>query len=48
MKRTVSSIMLLVFMIVVLPGCSALQRLGLQESSDEELKTVSSIVIGEA
>jgi hypothetical protein len=48
MKRTVSSIMLLVFMIVVLPGCSALQRLGLQESSDEELKPVSSIVIGEA
>jgi hypothetical protein len=48
MKRIVSSIMLLVFLIIVLPGCSALQKLGLQENSDDELRPVSSIIIGEA
>ncbi len=48
MKRTILFIMLSVFLIVVLPGCSALQKLGLQENSDEELRPVSSIIIGEA
>lgn len=48
MKRIKSLIMLLVFLIVVLPGCSVLQKIGLQESSDEELRPVSSIIIGEA
>lgn len=48
MKRTVSIIMVVVFMAVFLPGCSILQKMGLQESSDDELRPVSSIIIGEA
>ena len=48
MKRIISIIMLIVFLSVMLPGCSALQKLGLQDSPDEELRPVSSIVIGEA
>lgn len=48
MKRNVSITMLVVFLLVILSGCSVLQKLGLQESSDEELRPVSSIIIGEA
>lgn len=48
MKRNISITMFAVFLLVMLSGCSALQKLGLQESSDEELRPVSSIVIGEA
>ncbi len=48
MKRNISIIMSGVFLLLILSGCSALQKLGLQESSDEELRPVSSIIIGEA
>ncbi len=48
MKRIILIIMLFVFLLVMLSGCGALQKLGLQESSDEELRPVSSIIIGEA
>jgi len=48
MKRTISVILLFVILLVMIPGCGALQKLGLQESSDEELRPVSSIIIGEA
>ena len=48
MKRTVSIIMVVVLIAVFLPGCSILQKLGLQESPDDELWPVSSIIIGEA
>jgi len=48
MKRIISIIMLFVILLVMLPGCGALQKLGLQESPDEELRPVSSIIIGEA
>jgi len=33
--------------LLLLQGCSALQKLGLKESEDDELRPVSSIVIGE-
>lgn len=48
MKRTISIFMLFVFILVMLPGCSVLQKLGFQESSEDELRPVSSIIIGEA
>lgn len=48
MKRNISITMFVVFLLVILSGCSALQKLGLQESADEELRPVSSIIIGEA
>lgn len=48
MRRIVSVVLLFAVLLVVLPGCSVLQKLGLQESSDEELRPVSSIIIGEA
>lgn len=47
MKRTISIITIIVFILVMLPGCSVLQKLGLQGSSDDELRPVSSIIIGE-
>jgi len=47
MKRTISFFMLVVFIMVMLPGCSILQKLGLQEGPDDELRPVSSILIGE-
>ncbi len=46
MKRMIS-VLTILFLLVALPGCSVLQKLGLQKSSDEELRPVSSIVIGE-
>ncbi len=48
MKRTISIIMVVVLIAVFLPGCSILQKMGLQKSSDDELMPVSSIIIGEA
>jgi hypothetical protein len=47
MKKTILLVTLFVFIIVMLPGCSLLQKLGLQGSQDDELRPVSSIVIGE-
>lgn len=47
MKRTVSIVMMIVFILALLSGCSALQKLGLQESPNDELRPVSSIIIGE-
>jgi germination protein M len=46
MKRTIS-VLTILFLLVALSGCSVLQKMGLQKSSDEELVPVSSIVIGE-
>lgn len=46
MRRTILFVLLFVFMMVMLPGCSVLQKLGLQDSQDDELRPVSSIVIG--
>jgi hypothetical protein len=47
MKKTILFVTLFVFIVVMLPGCSLLQKLGLQDSQDDELRPVSSIVIGE-
>lgn len=47
MKRTVSIITIIAFILVMLSGCSVLQKLGLQGSPDDELRPVSSIIIGE-
>lgn len=47
MKRTISIVTIIVFILVILSGCSVLQKLGLQENWDDELRPVSSIVIGE-
>lgn len=46
LKRTIS-ILTILFLLVALSGCTLLQKMGLQKSSDEELRPVSSIVIGE-
>lgn len=48
MKKTILLVTLFVFVMVMLPGCSVLQKLGLQGSQDDELRPVSSIVIGES
>lgn len=48
MRKTILFVTLFVFMMVMLPGCSVLQKLGLQDSQDDELRPVSSIVIGES
>lgn len=47
MKRFIPIIMVAVF-ITVLSGCSVLQKLGLQKEPEDELRPVSSIIIGEA
>ncbi len=47
MKRTVSIVTMIVIILVMLSGCSILQKLGLQGSSNDELRPVSSILIGE-
>ena len=47
MKRTISIVTIIMFIVVMLSGCSVLQKLGLQGSSDDELRPVSSIIIGE-
>ncbi len=48
MKRTISLVVVMVLFFVLLPGCSVLQKLGLQKDMDDELWPVSSIIIGEA
>lgn len=47
MKRAVSIVTIIVFILVMASGCSILQKLGLQDNSDDELRPVSSIIIGE-
>lgn len=47
MKRTLSFLMFISVMLVMLSGCSLLQSLGLQEEPNDELRPVSSIIIGE-
>ena len=47
MKRIIS-VFLMVAFITLLSGCSVLQKLGLQKEPEDELRPVSSIIIGEA
>lgn len=47
MRKIISIVMVCVFIVVTLSGCSLLQKLGLQNASDDELRPVSSIVISE-
>jgi germination protein M len=47
MRRFISIVMVCVFIVVTLSGCSLLQKLGLQNGSEDELRPVSSIIIGE-
>lgn len=47
MKRIIS-IILVFASITMLSGCSVLQKLGLQKEPEDELRPVSSIIIGEA
>ncbi|MGE5613475.1 MAG: GerMN domain-containing protein [Bacillota bacterium] len=48
MKKIISIATLFIFLMLMLSGCGVLQELGLQESPDDELRPVSSIVIGES
>jgi germination protein M len=48
MKKIILFTTLFIFLALMLPGCGVLQELGLQESQDDELRPVSSIVIGES
>lgn len=48
MRKTISIAALLIFLAVMLPGCGVLRGMGLQESRDDELRPVSSIIIGES
>jgi len=48
MKRTISLFIVVLLLMALLPGCSILQKLGLQKSHEDELLPVSSIIIGEA
>lgn len=48
MRKTISITALLIFLAVMLPGCGVLRGMGLQESRDDELRPVSSIIIGES
>ena len=48
MKKLVSVAAILLLIAGLLSGCSLLEKLGLQESPDDELRPVSSVVIGEA
>ena len=45
--RKIISIILVVASLIVLSGCSVLQKLGLQKEPEDELRPVSSIIIGE-
>jgi germination protein M len=47
MKKIIA-IILVVVSIITLSGCSILQKLGLQKEPEDELRPVSSIIIGEA
>ena len=46
MKRTIS-VLTVLFLLAALSGCGILEKMGLQKSSGDELRPVSSIVIGE-
>lgn len=46
-KRLISVLTIFAFLLVAFSGCSFLEKLGLQKTQDEELRPVSSIVIGE-
>ena len=45
--RKIISIILVVASIIMFSGCSVLQKLGLQKEPEDELRPVSSIIIGE-
>jgi germination protein M len=47
MKKITIILPLILSVFLVLQGCSALQKLGLEENADDELRPVSSVVIGE-
>jgi len=47
MKRTISILTIFAIVLVTLSGCNLLQSIGLQKASDDELRPVSSIIIGE-
>jgi len=47
MKRTISILTIFAIVLVTLSGCNLLQSIGLQKESDDELRPVSSIIIGE-
>jgi hypothetical protein len=47
MKKVITFVTLIAFVLVMLSGCSILEKLGLQKNTEDELRPVSSIVIGE-
>lgn len=47
MRKVVSIVTLCLFILMMFSGCDVLQKLGLQRNANDELKPVSSIVIGE-
>lgn len=47
MRRIISIVTVCVFILTVFSGCSLLQKMGLQDGSEDELRPVSSIVISE-
>ena len=47
MKRAVLIVTIIVFILGSLPGCGILEKMGMQEIQDNELRPVSSIIIGE-
>ncbi len=47
MRRWISILTLCIFTLVVFAGCGFLQKLGLQKGAEDELRPVSSIVMGE-
>lgn len=48
MKKVIIIVIISAIMLGILSACSILQKLGLKESPDDELRPVSSIIIGEA
>jgi germination protein M len=47
MRRIISIVTVCIFILVTFSGCGLLQKMGLQSGSEDELRPVSSIVIGE-
>lgn len=47
MKKSLSVLAIFMVFLVALSGCSVLQKMGFQKNAEEELRPVSSIVIGE-
>lgn len=47
MRKMISTVTLIMFILLTFSGCGVLQKLGLQGSTDDELHPVSSIVMGE-